>query len=332
MTSNLEKRVGAAFDASATRDDASTLRKGAAPVADRPLAHRKTVGLRSALAAAAVLLVAVAGVAVGRSVGHGPAASVARHANSASHVPPIPPPSGFTPSQNSGVRIDGLRTDADRTTLVASYIGGACDGPASLEVQESSTIVNATVVIARQGKKDQICPAIGIFRHVSAHLLSPLGDRKVYSLSIPIIPFDGGRLLIPTALPKAFTLRGEEGGIGEDSAQTSKPRRTLSWARTYGPPARSALASTCTPMRGVLVINQGPRSSGTQDAVDRGTRRVGAAKGHLYREGPSDAKAYRWTLVWPAAGGSVSVTALSECAGDHLLTPAELLAIARSLK
>lgn len=247
-------------------------------------------------------------------------------------------------SAESTSLIYGLVTDSDRQGLVASYIGGACDGPARLAVTENASRIEVTVNIGTDPHGSEACPAVGYSRTVAARLAQPIGTRAIFSGDYRQVPFDGSRKLLPSVLPLNFAKTSEESGSEPalDPAQSSIPAATPSsglnaenattrWAVTYAQPQPAI--DRCVPTRGVIEIQVGPASaddfaSGWSAA---GTVNIAGHPARLWRAGNASAPT-GWAYAWKADRGTVEVMAQAGCQGDRLLDAAELLKVAQSLK
>lgn len=235
------------------------------------------------------------------------------------------------PSATSGdftSMIYGLVTDSGGMGLVASYIGGACDGPARLAVAETASRIDVRVQIGPDPKGPESCPAVGYSRTVAARLARPIGARPIFSGADHLQPFDGLRRLLPTALPSNFT-KGVETSGGEPGRDAD--HATTRWSVTYFQPQPASNA--CQPTRGVVQVNLGPAAADDFASAWTATTAVSIA-GHqarLWREGKAGAPT-AWAYVWRADQGSVEVVARAGCQGDRILDPNELLRVAQSLK
>ena len=238
--------------------------------------------------------------------------------------------------------IYGLVADSDQKGLVASYIGGGCDGPAHLAVTETPSRINVSVLIGPDPNGTTSCPAVGYSRTVAAQLAQPIGDRTIFSGAHRQVPFDGSRRLVPSALPANFTQSNEEFGSepgsdpGLSSAAASAPTSgldavnvTTRWGVTYAQPQPAS--DRCTPTRGWVQVNLGPSNADDFASGWSATATV-SVRGHparLWREGSASAPT-GWAYVWKADQGSVEVAARTGCQGDRVLDPAELLKVAQS--
>ena len=254
--------------------------------------------------------------------------------------------SAATPVTTSTVtpRIDGLITDSDQRGLVAAYIGGGCDGPARLAVTETASRIELDVRIGPDPNGPEPCPAMGYSRTVAARLTRPIGQRLIFSGGHRLLPFDGSRRQIPTALPPKFTPGTQSFGsepapdpalpgptAGTHGSTADAQYATTRWTLVYGQPQPPG--NHCTPTRGLLQITVGPTDA---DFFASGWTRTVAASiaGHptrLWREGPPKAPT-SWAYSWTADQGSVEVLAQTGCRGDRILDPTELLEVAQFLK
>lgn len=219
--------------------------------------------------------------------------------------------------------IDGLRTDPDGRGLWATYLGGACDGPARLDVDEGADRVTVRVLVA--GDADEgpgaSCVAVGIPRTVHADLSAPLRRRSISDGARVVVPFDGSRLLQPQGLPEGFVVTQETGGYDESS-------RTAGWTRSFGRPSSTELGAPCRSDPGSFSISVGgPRGEQPPFFFRRtGTVAVPGGTGRLFEQPPS----VRY-LYFERQGTAVSITSALDCGGDKLLTPPQLAALAQSL-
>lgn len=269
-----------------------------------------------------------------------PAASVAGVTSSAA-ASLVAPASSSADTSNL---IYGLLADSDNKGLVASYIGGECDGPARLAVTETPRRIDVSVLIGPDPNGTSSCSAVGYSRTVAARLVQPIGHRTIFSGARRQVPFDGSRRLLPSALPPNFTHSTEwsDGEPGSDpalsSAAASGPTSgldavnvTTRWSASYAQPQPAS--NRCTPTRGVLQVNLGPASA---DDFASGwsataTVSVGGHPARLWREGSASAPT-GWAYAWMANQGSVEVVAQTGCEGDRVLSPTELLKVAQSLR
>lgn len=247
-------------------------------------------------------------------------------------------------SSDSSDLIYGLVADSGDKGLVASYIGGGCDGPARLAVTETPSRIDVSVLIGPDPNGTGSCSAVGYSRTVAARLAQPIGDRTIFSGAHQQVPFDGSRKLVPSALPPNFTQSNEWSGSepGSDpalsSAVASGPNSgldavnvTTRWSVTYAQP--QPVSDRCAPTRGVVQVNLGPANA---DDFASGwsateTVSVGGRSARLWREG-SASDPIGWAYVWKADQGSVEVVAQTGCEGDRVLTPTELLKVTQSLR
>lgn len=176
------------------------------------------------------------------------------------------------PSVTSGDSSDliyGLVKDSDNKGLVASYIGGGCDGPARLAVTETASRIDVSVLVGPDPNGATACSAVGYTRTVAARLAKPVGDRMIFSGTHRQVPFDGARKLVPSALPASFSQHREwSGGEPEpdpgpsstvSSGSTSSVDAvdiTTRWGATYTQPQPAS--DRCAPTRGVVQVNLVP--------------------------------------------------------------------------
>ena len=241
--------------------------------------------------------------------------------------------SAVVPSATSGdstSMIYGLVTDSDRMGLVASYIGGACDGPARLAVTETSSRIDVRVQIGPDTNGTESCPAVGYSRTVAARLTRPIGARIIVSSARRLRPFDGSRRLLPTVLPSNFTkgveMFGGEPGVNAEYDATTR------WTVTYSQPQPAS--NVCQPTRGLVQVNLGPAAANDFASGWTATTAAVSIASHqarLWREGKAGAPT-GWAYAWKADQGSVEIVAQAGCQGDRILDPNELLGVARSLK
>lgn len=224
-------------------------------------------------------------------------------------------------SARDGV-VEGLRTDADGRALVATYTGGACDGPDRLVVRESFDRVEIAVRIEVDAGGDGACPAVGIIgRSVRAKLDEPLGDRTVLADGVVLVPYDGADLVAPSRLPDGLVLRSE-GGRSDDG-----------WTQTYGPeegPQEASRGGSYRPQERSLEISTGPDvfdSIGERSLTRDGAATVQGQAVHLYVE---DGGTARYAAL-RVDGRPVAVTYGADCGGP-VPSRAELVEIAESLR
>lgn len=238
--------------------------------------------------------------------------------------------------------IDGLLTEPDGNGLVASYIGGECDGPARLAVAETVTRIDVEVLVGPSPEAEEVCSAVGFSRSVAARLAQPVDDRPIYSNDRRLVPFDGSRRLFPSALPPDF-IKGNEESMSTPPSDSAAPSSgsptsaegvdvTTQWTVAYAQP-QTETDNRCTPTRGSVAVNVGPTnlndSSTGWTLIDSAS--IDGHPAQLWREGSADAPR-GWAYAWTADQGSVEVLALGNCEGDRVLSPTELLPIAQSLK
>ena len=220
----------------------------------------------------------------------------------------------------STTQIDSVRTEPDGRALVAAYIGGACDGTATLAVEESDDQVDIEVRIqplpGRSGP--QVCPAIGIGRTLQANLQAPLGDRVVVSDGRELRVFDGATLLTPRELPEGMTLTSETG-----SPQGG-------WTQTYGRRQPAPLSGACEPDARSLSVSIGPGVLQSFDAphfTDKGEVPVGSTAGRHYVQAGAPVQ----YLALRVDDTPVALTYSADC-GGNAPPLAELVAAAESLE
>lgn len=211
-------------------------------------------------------------------------------------------PAGRT---EGGPRVGGLRTDADGLGLVASYMGGACDGPASLVVVERDDRVEVAVRVLRRPGDDEntVCPAVGIGRAVRGDLSEPLADRAVFADGKQVEPYDGADLVVPGRLPDGFVLRSEGGSLEADG-----------WAQTYGSPRPDGLGEPCRAEQRSLGVSTGPRVFDTFSAAyfrDEGPVNAGDGDARLYSQ---DGGSVRY-LALRVDGQPVALSYGADCGG-----------------
>lgn len=220
-------------------------------------------------------------------------------------------------SATGGPTVEGLRTNPDGRALVAAYTGGACDGPASLVVDERGDRVDVAVkVLPRPGyDESRGCILIGIGRTVRAELDAPLGDREVFARGEPIKPFDGKNLVVPDGLPDGFVLRSE---AGSDDG----------WTQVYGEPQPDITGGSCTPGQRSLSVSTRPGAAESSLAPyfrDDGRVQAGDGDARLYSQG-----AVRY-LDLRVGGQPVSLSYGDDC-GGAAPSVEELIEIANGLK
>lgn len=237
-------------------------------------------------------------------------------------------------SAGSTPAIGSLRTDPDGRGLVAGYDGGSCDGPARLVANETPTrVVVVSVAVAPVLGAGGACDSAAHLRTAGARLRQPIGTRTVSSGGQQLIPFDGARLLVPTAgLPVGYAEAYESGNVIEPVSTPSGTIVTDNWVTSYARPAPPT-PTDCPVSRGIIDITIGPRSAAhlTSDWTAVSRVPIGTTKAQLYRQGPSRAP-QGFAFTWTTAQGSVEVVNQEFCRGDRLLTGAELLVVAQSLK
>ena len=203
-----------------------------------------------------------------------------------------------------GPRIEGLRTESDERGLVATYLGGACDGPASLLIEESGDRVDVAVQVlpGPGGDEGTTCPAVGIGRSVRADLAEPLADRTVSADGEQIKPYDGANLVVPDRLPDGFALRSETGS-----------REATGWTQTYGPPRDERLGAPCRPGQRSLSVSTGPRVNDFSAAYFRDDGPVDAGDGdaRLYSQGGGSVR----YVALRVSGQPVSLSYAADCGG-----------------
>ncbi len=240
--------------------------------------------------------------------------------------------------------IYGLVTASDDKGMVASYIGGACDGEARLAVTETASRIDVDVLIGPDPQGPRACPAIGYGRTVAARLAQPIGHRLIYSGAHRQVPFDGSRRLVPSALPPQFTKTNESfgGEPASDPAASSAPvsgalsgvdetKVTTRWTVTYAQPQLES-GNRCVPTAGLIEVNVGPANA--DDFADGWSPTTTVSledhQARLWRQGGVTAPT-GWAYQWNAGQGSVEVVAQIGCEGDRILDPTKLLDVARSL-
>ena len=232
---------------------------------------------------------------------------------------------GPTPVRaGNGPRIEGLRTDPDGRGLVATYTGGACDGPASLVVAQRNDRVEVAIRVLPPPGQDgtTFCPAIGIARSVHADLAEPLAKRTVFADGEPVEPYDGADLVVPDRLPDGFALLSESGS-----------REAAGWTQTYGPPRDESLGAPCRPGQRSLSVSTGPRVLEAFSAPyfrDEGPVDAGDGDARLYSQADGSVR-YLGLLV---SGQPVSLAYGVDCGGtapsvNELVEIADLLRTAR---
>lgn len=220
-----------------------------------------------------------------------------------------------------GSRVEALRTEPDGRGLVAAYVGGACDGPASLLVEESDERVDVAVqVLPRPGYDENTgCPAVAIGRNVRADLDEPLGDRDIYSAGQPVEVYDGADLVLPSRLPDGFVLGSETGTPDGDA-----------WTQTYGSPREDGLGGPCRSGQRSLSVSTGQRLRDAFSAPyfrDDGPVNVGDGDARLYSQGNGTVR----YLALQVDGQPVSLSYSADCGGPAPSIQ-ELVDIAESLR
>ncbi len=236
--------------------------------------------------------------------------------------------SGCTSVSLSSNVIEGIRSDPDHQGLVVSYVGGLCDGSARLVINETPTRIDATVIV-RLRRSD--CPGVGIPSTVAARLGRPIGDRTIWAGGRQQIPFDGARLLVPS-LPADYTGLSETGSSVGSGSTPADVGVTTTWDTTRFVLRPNTKPDSCEPRPSSVQIRLGPATSDRfhPEARIRSVA-IGSATANLYRIGRSK-KASGWAYVWTVDEHSIELTTGTSCDGDQLLSPAELLHIAESLR
>lgn len=293
----------------------------------------------------ALLLLGCAGPSVGRTASMSTSTS-ASVSTTAAALGSTASTSAQGPAAVSGEfssLIYGLVTDPDQHGLAASYIGGACDGPARLAVTETPSRIEVTVLIGADPKSSQGCPAVGYTRTVAARLAQPIGTRPIFSGEHRQMPFDGSRKLLPSSLPPNFAKTSEQSGsepapdprkstasIAQASSGVNADDVTTRWTVTYAQPQPAS--DRCTPTRGLIQIQVGPVDADdfASGWVAAGTVSIAGHQAVLWRAGNANAPTGR-AYAWKADRGSVEVIAQVGCQGDRVVDAAELLKVAQSL-
>lgn len=230
---------------------------------------------------------------------------------------------GVPGDPGSQTGLTGLRTDPDGRGVVVTY-GGGCERSHRLTARETTGSVALSLYVDGTGLD---CAASHQTVTARVRLRAPLGSRAIMQEGRPLVPFDGTRLLQPTALPTGLqTLTADIAYAPFAPA----PVVTTTWGRTWSILLRDF---RCPPGgRGTMTLVQGPPAPPPRgdDPGSRslGTRDVGGATAQLrvrrLAHGPGA------SLSWSAAGGSVTLRSEPGC--GRPLSPDELLAVARSLR
>lgn len=230
-------------------------------------------------------------------------------------------------------QIDGIRSYPNHRGLVVSYTGGGCDGPARLVLTETKTRVDARVAVRQKGlPAGVVCSAVGIPRTVRARLAEPISDRKVWAAGRQYVPFDGARLLEPSTLPPGFTGSADSGSSVKSSAAAGSVVTTTTWAIRHFEPESTSNVNRCPATRGELGVQIGPVAADLPaDWTNVDTVKIATDTADLYRQGPSN-KPGGWAYRWTTDHTSVEVSNFAGCQSDRLLSKAELLRIATSLR
>ena len=257
-------------------------------------------------------------------------------------TPPTPPAATTTPSP----LIEGLLAAPDQQGLVATYIAGGCDGPARLVATETASRIDVSVFVGPDPNGPEPCAAIGIGRTVAVRLDQSIGTRKIFAGPSQQIPFDGARTLLPSSLPTGFTDSKERTGPepasapvlsgtseGGPTSGTDAARVSTRWSVRYTQPQPNSVNNQCTTTRGIIAITVAPAN--TEDFSPGwsqvATVSLGEHPARLLRNGP-EAAPTAWAYVWQANQGTIEVVAAPTCQGDLILTSAELLTVAGSLR
>jgi len=227
-------------------------------------------------------------------------------------------------------QINGVRSYPDHRGLVVSYVGGGCDGPARLVLTESKTRIQARVVV-KQPTGPVNCAAVGIPSTVQARLAAPIGDRSLWAGGREYVPFDGARLLMPSALPRGFGGPVEVGTSAASSSSSAAAVVTTTWVRTFNSHAATS-GEACQAAFGSLDVRIGPTTvdlSHGWTKVD--TAKIGPATASLYRDGATRTPT-GWAYIWTRQPSDIEVRNTVDCQGDRLINRTELLRIARSLR
>ena len=136
------------------------------------------------------------------------------------------------------MQVEGVRTDPDGRALVATYTGGACDGPARLDLRESQDRVELSVRLTDPPEPEDgsVCVALAVGGSVRADLSRPLGTRAVVAEGITLRVFDGADLIVPSPVPAGFTLASEMGSQDRDT-----------WMQTFTNTPAGELTGPCDP-------------------------------------------------------------------------------------
>jgi hypothetical protein len=219
------------------------------------------------------------------------------------------------------VPIDGLRTDGDRS-LVIAFVGASPDpsDPCWVDYRPDVVTGPARVTVTIRGGAPRAsgfdCPLAGYVRVVVVELGGPLGDRRVVdgATGRERRPFDGSTLLRPKELPAGWGLLGEGPGFDD-------PERSTSWVRTWG------TSPTCP---GAIRVDflQGPE--GVAEPVSAGSPvdriEVRGAQGVAVSLPEGGVR-----LAWTEPGGWRQLTGIQPCSGSPPVDVAMLVEFARAL-
>ena len=145
------------------------------------------------------------------------------------------------------LQVEGVRTDLGGGALVATYTGGACDGPARLELQESTDRVELSIRLTDPPQGSEVCIALAVGGTVRADLSSPLGTRAVLADGAALRVFDGADLVVPRPLPTGFELASEAGSQDRDT-----------WVQTFTNVSADGTTGTCDPKQRSFSTQTGP--------------------------------------------------------------------------
>ena len=145
------------------------------------------------------------------------------------------------------LQVEGVRTDPGGGALVATYTGGACDGPARLDVQESTDRVELSIRLTDPPQGSETCIALAVGGTVRDDLSSPLGTRAVLADGVALRVFDGADLVVPRPLPAGFEFASEAGSQDRDA-----------WTQTFTNTPADRTTGACDPKRRSFSTQTGP--------------------------------------------------------------------------
>ena len=215
--------------------------------------------------------------------------------------------SDLTAPQNVLLQVEGVRTDLDGRALVATFTGGACDGPARLDLREWQDRVELSLRLTDPPELDDgsVCKALAVGGSVSADLSRPLGSRVVMAEGVTLRVFDGADLIGPSPVPAGFTLASEVG---------SQDRAT--WMQTFTNTPADEPAGPCDPRQRSFSTQ-----AGSQVRADMTNAYIVEEPAVSTRSGPArqfrnEAAPVR-LLTLTVGGRLVSVSYSADCGGPR---------------